>query len=366
MGLVSLRPNHLSSAHAPYRSARLAVIWLAMCSSNIHTSFARSQHPSMSHFGEHVANRMRGGSEDGWLTTEPPQQHQQEPDNFRPPEMNLQHMSLALRLTGEFNRRLHAGIKVNDSDSEPFLLLQNRQYASSFAPPINDPLRGGQSSVPTGVFDNPPGADIIGGSNTDNNNNQEPLTLFHAKAPRQSRPGAPIRRGSTRWGPDLLTYLRHVAGLLGLSEKESSLELTMAMIYMDRACSFETPRSNGLPPCPFCTPRTVHRLCLTALLVATSAVRGTDNHSFLEHHFKNGSLQSLGIPLQQLQQMVDWMTGALGDLGFFLTPNQMRDWRHMWESKFPSKKFQTPTYKESQPHLPSQDHRQHYASLGAE
>jgi hypothetical protein len=86
----------------------------------------------------------------------------------------------------------------------------------------------------------------------------------------------------------------------------------------------------------------------------------------LEHHFKNGSLQSLGIPLQQLQQMVDWMTGALGDLGFFLTPNQMRDWRHMWESKFPSKKFQTPTYKESQPHLPSQDHRQHYASLGAE
>jgi len=46
------------------------------------------------------------------------------------------------------------------------------------------------------------------------------------------------------------------------------------MIYLDCACTVETPRSNGVPSCPFCAPRMVHRLSLAALLVALRAVRG--------------------------------------------------------------------------------------------
>jgi hypothetical protein len=285
---------------------------------------------------------LRGGSSSSaWGLIEP------ETDPYRPPETCLEHMSLALRLTGELNRRLHAGTRhCKEQEPVQYEHIRNEQdhdeyeYARRSGSPLHnsriaEPLRGGesaymnmqeQSQVPP-----PPPLYLPKIRDTAPTTTTMPLTVFHAKSPRTSKKGGPVRRGAARWGPDLLTYLRHLAEVMGLSEEESSLEFAMAMIYLDRACSVETSRNNGMLPCPFCTPRTVHRLCLTAMLVATQAVRGTT----LEEYYP-GRLESLGIPLPQLQQMVDWMTGALGDLGFFLTPGQMAEWRRMWEYKFPS------------------------------
>ena len=92
-----------------------------------------------------------------------------------------------------------------------------------------------------------------------------------------------------------------------------------------------------MPSCPFCTPRTVHRLSLVALILAKEAISGDQD---LEHYY--GKLKSLGIPLSQLQPMVDWMRGALGDPGLLVTVTQMKDWSTTWDAIFyPSRRRQS-------------------------
>ena len=113
------------------------------------------------------------------------------------------------------------------------------------------------------------------------------------------------------------------------------------MIYMDRACSVETSRSNGVPSCPFCTPRTVHRLSLAAFIISLQAVRGQDGgggEQQLEQQYQQLQLLSvsLGIPLLQLQQMVEWMRSALGDSGLFVTMEEMISWNRSLEIIFSS------------------------------
>jgi hypothetical protein len=348
--MVSQRIGKVSASH--YHLSTILLVFLA-------TQFQKAVgnqplianiiSPLPIHLQQHYAwglssphqDHFRGGSS-AWGLTEPVVEN----DPYRPPETCLEHMSLALRLTGELNRRLHAGTR-HCKEQEPvhfneYERDQHAQHSTLHNSRIAEPLRGGdstftniqeQSHVPLPPPPPPLYLPKIRGTSDDTATAAPtmPLTVFHAKSPRTSKKGTATRRGSARWGPDLLTYLRHLAEVMGLSEEESSLEFAMAMIYLDRACSVETSRNNGMLPCPFCTPRTVHRLCLTAMLVATQAVRGTT----LEEYYP-GRLESLGIPLPQLQEMVDWMTGALGDLGFFLTPGQMAEWRNMWEYKFPS------------------------------
>jgi hypothetical protein len=355
MRMVSIRAKRIGTASASHY--HLATVWLVFLATQFQKAVGNQPlianiSPLPIHLQQHYADRLssphqvhfRGGSS-AWGLTEP----EVENDPYRPPETNLEQISLALRLTGELNRRLHAGTR-HCKEQEPVQYEHNMnehghdEYAhrpTLHSSRIAEPLRGGdsafmnmqdQSQVPPPP---PPPPSLylpkIRGTSDTTAATTMPLTVFHAKSPRAFKKGGPPRRGAARWGPDLLTYLRHLAEVMGLSEEESSLEFAMAMIYLDRACSVETDRNNGMLPCPFCTPRTVHRLCLTAMLVATQAVRGTT----LEEYYPN-RLESLGIPLPQLQQMVDWMTGALGDLGFFLTPGQMAEWRNMWEYKFPS------------------------------
>jgi hypothetical protein len=365
--MVSLRIGTVSASHY-----NLASIWLVLLATQFQKAVGNQPlianlSPLPIHLQQHYAlglssphqDHFRGGSS-AWGLTEP------EHDPYRPPETRLEHMSLALRLTGELNRRLHAGTR-HRKEQETFQYEHNinehehdeyahRSSSSLHSSRITEPLRGGdstfmnmqeQSQVPPPPPPPPPPLYLpkIRGT-SDTTTTTMPLTVFHAKSPRTSKKGGVTRRGAARWGPDLLTYLRHLAEVMGLSEEESSLEFAMAMIYLDRACSVETSRNNGMLPCPFCTPRTVHRLCLTAMLVATQAVRGTT----LEEYYP-GRLESLGIPLPQLQQMVDWMTGALGDLGLFLTPGQMAEWRNMWEYKFPSSSSSSSSTQQ-QAHLP--------------
>lgn len=231
---------------------------------------------------------------------------------FHPPKIMLKHMSMALRLTSEWNRRLIAGVnrifgakkKIPEQDSNP----------SSFGrQPINiNPTRSWHPPIQ---------------ESSQQQNEEDELTIFHAKTPRPSEDDE-VRRGVARWGPELLPYLEHVVKLLGISA--NGVEIALAMIYLDRACSLETVRTSGCPPCPFCMPRTVHRLSLVALLLATQAIQG-DTKTISEYI---QDLESLGIPSQQLEQMADWMRYALGDEGLFVTVGQMKVWSQTWDSIF--------------------------------
>lgn len=156
-----------------------------------------------------------------------------------------------------------------------------------------------------------------------------------------------------------MPYLEHIADLLGIDvatndddddtgqqhQRKHGVEIVLAMIYLDRACSVETPRSHGVPPCPFCTPRTVHRLSLAAMVLSSAAVRASPSQRpAAANHGESDEQQqllsklslSLGIPPAQLQHMVEWMKAALGDEGMYVTPEEMRSWSRSWEAFFSS------------------------------
>lgn len=234
--------------------------------------------------------------------------YQQEHDNLdqhddgMPPRIAPTDMALALRWTAEINRRLAVGTSSRRGGADPLIAPILYRDSSSQQTPL---IRGGSAAT------------TMASTAT----SESPLTLFHAKSP---RPGG---TGASRWGPNLEAYLQHVSRQLGLIEDDddndgaTAVELSLALLYLDRATSAETPRSNGVAACPFLTPRSVHRLALTALLLATQTTRGWPLTYLMER------IESLGIPSDQLTQMLSWMQGALGDPGLFVTPVQLQTWR---------------------------------------
>jgi hypothetical protein len=263
----------------------------------------------------------RGGSTMVYSEPPPPEE-----EVFHPPKIHLKHMAMALRLTSEWNRRLLNGIKRVRLWGQKKQPQQQQQQKQQHHP------QQGYGSHPVNVHPSRSWHPPIREAQPE----EEELTLFHAKAPRGSSSSQKKqRRGVARWGPELLPYLEHVVDLLGI-HTDGAVEIPLAMIYLDRACSVETPRSNGVPPCPFCTPRTVHRLSVVALLLATQAVHGDESMS--DHYEK--LQESLGISSAQLRQMVDWMRGALGNAGLYVNVGQMKDWSQTWNAIFFPKKQQ--------------------------
>mmetsp|Transcript_36479 Transcript_36479/g.88405 ORF Transcript_36479/g.88405 Transcript_36479/m.88405 type:complete len:477 (-) Transcript_36479:270-1700(-) len=341
---------------------------------------------------DHDADSLRGGST---MTIPSPQMHmsQHEQDEgeqpFHPPKILLKHMSMALRVTCELNRRLLEGVnrtfkffnkksRIRNNDAnhhhhhhQP---EQQQQQLVSQQDPYYDPHQQQlqqqelqpYGSEPVNIHPdrtwNPPIQE--GGPDLE----QESLTIFHALTPHddelalledvESKESNKLEessasaasssnqkvatttttttpRGVAHWGPELLPYLEQVTKLLQIDS--SGLEIALAMIYLDRACSVDTIRSNGCPPCPFCVPRTVHRLSLVALILAKQAVSGNNNKTVQEYL---QDLKPLGIPLDQLELMADWMVNALGDNGSFVTVGQMKVWSQNWEAAFFPKRHQ--------------------------
>lgn len=245
--------------------------------------------------------------------------HSNEETIIQPPKVLLKHVTLALRLTCEWNRRLQTGVK-NHRIVEP--TTGSRQEGQKIVPPSSNTAMdySGTQINPTSPWHLPmPNASPP---------RDEEVTLFHAKSPRRVATRSSAPRGVAYWGPDLHTYLERLLDLLDVS---NGFEVPLAMIYLDRCSSVETLRSNGIPPCPFCTPRTVHRLILTALLLATQATHGWSDNKTLYYYEK---LTHLGIPSQDIHQMVEWMRGALGDEGLAVTVAQLQEWGHKWDSVF--------------------------------
>eukprot|EP00977_Amphora_coffeiformis_P001928 scaffold370_cov176-Amphora_coffeaeformis.AAC.5 len=195
-----------------------------------------------------------------------------------PPQISAQDMAIALRWTGEVNRRLQEGTRYEE-------------VSTRLVPPLHDDMRGGESAPAP-----------------------SPLTLFHATSPR------PNGNGSSRWGPDLEAYVENICRQLNLPP-DASAELSLALMYLDRASSAETPRSNGVPPVPYLQPRTVHRVVLAALLLAVHTTQGWPLPVLMER------VESLGVRPDQLAQILQWMHGALGDPGYFIADYSIQAWR---------------------------------------
>ena len=266
---------------------------------------------------------------------------------YEPPKVQVKHMSMALRLTSEWNRRLLAGVNHfkrflgKRGGAQQKTIQHHGQHQQQSLPygsePVNvHPSRAWQPPIQDGPA-----------------MPREDLTLFHAKTPRDDSLKSKQRRGVARWGPELEPFLEHVVEMLGSTD---GVEIPLAMIYLDRACSVETPRSSNCPHCPFCTPRTVHRLSLASLLLAKQAVEGSNNIE--EYYDKMES--SLGIPKIQLQQMVEWMKGSLGDQGQYVTVDEMKAWGHNWDAIFfPEQHQQRLAYREEHTHH-DHHHRQYH------
>lgn len=259
----------------------------------------------------------RGGST---MMARPPAEAEIYPEEqYEPPKILLKHMSMALRVTSEWNRRLLNGVNC--------FKFWKRKADATTDTAENDQMSSVYGAVPVNVHPSRAWKPPIRAAPL--KSEDDDLTIFHARTPRRDAPGEAPPRGVARWGPELLPYLEHIVDLLGIAS--GGVEIPLAMIYLDRACSVETHRTNGVPPCPFCTPRTVHRLSLASLLLATQAVNGWTEAEMLAQFEK---VAFLGIPEAQLQQMVDWMRGALGDTGLMVTVPQMQEWGRNWESIF--------------------------------
>lgn len=225
------------------------------------------------------------------------------------PSMNLKHISLSLRYACEMNRRLqeasHLKPSIHDRDYQP------EDIARSSSDPLQ--MSGGGQMVhihPTQTWQQPIRAS--------EEREAEQLTIFHAKTPRQTQ--SKVLRGASRWGPDLETYIEHVTKALKVHD--NPLVLSLAILYLDRASSVETPRSNGALACPYVSPRTVHRLMLVSLIIATKAVYHTVDLT---------SITSLGISEMQLEHMENWMRLALGDQGLYVQSEQLHEFFGNWE-----------------------------------
>ena len=317
---------------------------------------------------------IRGGST--MTIPEPqPMAQQVEEQPFHPPRVLLKHMSMALRVTCEWNRRLFEGVnrtfkmfnkkharirndahqqqQQREPEQQPQMLpTEPNQYYASDSPSQQaqqpqqlqlEPYGDHPVNIHPSRTWNPPIRE--GGPDLE----EESLTIFHAMTPHQheseekeedssteessnqsSNDSSVVKpRGVAYWGPELLPYLEEVTKLLEIDN--NGLEIAMAMIYLDRACSVDTIRTNNCPPCPYCLPRTVHRLSLVALILAKQAVNGNSGKTVQEYL---QDLKPLGIPLDQLELMTNWMINALGDNGSFVTVGQMKLWSESWEAAF--------------------------------
>lgn len=305
---ATFNPLYNPQQHQPYYSSQQGDDY----------SYGNNPNPQNSNWDEN--DTPRGGST--MMAPEPQQVQEEEP--FHPPKILLKHMSMALRLTSEWNRRLLAGV------NRKFRFFGQRGRIRNSGQPSGSQDQQSQLdfvSQPVNINPTRSWTPPIGDGTTQE---MEELTAFHAKTERESED---VLRGVSRWGPELLPYLEHVVKLLGISS--NGVEIPLAMIYLDRACSVETIRRNGCPPCPFCMPRTVHRLSLVALLLATHGVNGSKT---IPEYIQD--LESLGIPTNQLEDMAAWMQSALGDDGMFVTVGQMKVWSQAWDSTFFPKRQQ--------------------------
>jgi hypothetical protein len=144
-------------------------------------------------------------------------------------------------------------------------------------------------------------------------------TIFHGKKPRPHH--QTFYRGVERWGPKLELYLDEIQSTLQCT---SPTCLALALTYIDRACSADTLRSDLA--CPFLTPRTVHRMLLTAMVTASKAIGRNVSYDKIQDKF--------GVSEKALHEMERWMIGALGEEGVWVSEHDIESLLQKWRSTY--------------------------------
>eukprot|EP00591_Stephanopyxis_turris_P012603 CAMPEP_0195508602 /NCGR_PEP_ID=MMETSP0794_2-20130614/1762_1 /TAXON_ID=515487 /ORGANISM="Stephanopyxis turris, Strain CCMP 815" /LENGTH=495 /DNA_ID=CAMNT_0040635603 /DNA_START=16 /DNA_END=1500 /DNA_ORIENTATION=- len=300
-------------------------------------------------------------------------------------EVNYETIALALRLTCELNRQLKYGSKtcghLDVIDIDP-------KDQSPISYPSDNSYRSPQSSPYWAPPQPPPTLKIARTRQNAGMGETKHLTIFHAKTPRTkskdlraavvAKTKRGIKRGIERWGPSLPIYL---------STLQKSLEcppvcFALALCYLDRACSAETNRTGQ--PCPFCEPRTVHRLVLTAMVLASKAVdmdgRVMQILASEGHDLSNGAggsglgvqqcvtmattrhyaqkLSKFGVTESSLAAMEAWMLGALGEQSTTVERERVEGLIRAWVDAFPPSAAETVTGSEQDQQQHQQQHQQ--------
>ena len=292
-----------------------------------------------------------------WSSTHP---FDRQTKNRKNKLIDISSISLALRTTCEWNRRLQhsstnnvlAAMK-NKNKSVPMWGRKTEGSNVHFHGGHQHNLHGEGNMVnvhPTQTW-SPPISRLSWQEQQDQY--AASLTIFHAKTPqplnkRDNRNSNSNKEndnngGVLRWGPDLEQFLKEVlTSCFQITSPESqSTLLTFAMIYLDRACSVETLRTHhhhyatnqGSPSpteCPYLTPRTVHRLLLTALTLA----QRTLYHGTEQAEIRTCIQKTFGIAPAQLHTMEYLMLSALGDYGTDVHHDQYQQFTLLFQQSF--------------------------------
>ncbi|KAL3921572.1 MAG: hypothetical protein SGILL_002677, partial [Bacillariaceae sp.] len=277
------------------------------------------------------------------LQLDQPPQAADEP--FQPPKVHLKQVSTALRLTAEWNRRISDGINKMKSWGRGRRLDVQSQRQEEHLKNERDNYGGPYGDLPVNVHPSRAWQPPIPASKSDHSEGEE-LTVFHAKTPPKEE-NVKSSRGIAYWGPDLEEMLQSAVSSLQLTEER--VEIPLAIIYLDRASSAETPRGNDVVACPFCTPRTVHRLFVASLWLALEAVQGSAgvqqmrNAMFPTSNDNASSSFLMEITEEELREMVAWMRSALGVNGLMVTVDEMKVWTARWQAAFRPKTALVPS-----------------------
>jgi hypothetical protein len=309
---------------------------------------------------------------------------QQEEPERRRAVMDAKSIAAALRLTCEMNRQLerttlacngghdsrhlhHESIEDDEEGGENFA-LQDSPIDSQYNPSIQHPTGGfvadshqHHSRLPVNIHPNQQWhKKIRRRTAVENSESTQPeRTIYHSEHPREYHEQKPssksIQKGvSQLFGPELVPYLESLGETLGCDlnaddSSNSQIVWTLALIYLDRACSVETPRPmmpphhqyhsdhhgehayNDVAPvaCPYVTSQTVHRLIVTALVLANKAVKGESIH-----HYATLLEEKFGISESSLSSMEQCMLGALGDYGLMVNEEKVHLWLNAWDATF--------------------------------
>jgi hypothetical protein len=308
-----------------------------------------------------VLASLRGGGSELFDPYHQQHYHQREAADSGTSRLQVSDVVLALRWTAEMNRQLESSAAAN---SDPVAVESADGSWLKIPPPRKlDSIRGGGGVVRTyegshglatqggagSVYRIPSPQSLVAthaqGSSSSHQGAvakmpSSRLTIFHTANPRVSV-SKPLS-GVSRWGPDLALYLEHLlVNVLQVPNTDDDIDsastlLTLALLYVDRAASVETPRSNGYRPTPYLTPRTTHRLLLAALLLAAQASaatahggRGMDVAALYAR-----ASEAVGVSAEHVHEMIVWMKGALGDPGWFVAPDQLLEFQQLWTVNF--------------------------------
>ena len=269
--------------------------------------------------------------------------------------MDYESISLALRLTCEMNRKLLRSSTSHRSRRN----LQQQRIQVPFGTGINthhhynsehiQPSQNWQEGFPHSLMNQ---QKHFFEEKRETTTKTSATDLFNLDSPSNTK------RDLMK---NLPSYVKAISTILGF--EANPIVPAIAMIYLDRACSIETTSyhdhsqnggndygglNNNPIRCPYVTTKSVHKLYLTAIILACRTVRNeypmsegngyhdqytTQYASLLREH--KDELGGMSITDEELGDWLGYMVSALGSGQHLMISSDQVDWfLHQWKNLF--------------------------------